>query len=193
MLIFCHLSPAAGLAVWHVWWMVLHWYCCPLTSTHCHQSRNKGKEKQGGWKESCSKSSRCFLLSTHTRTHAHTQCLYASTYTAAPLYQCKHMTTNIKAHTHTCTLAHTLITCILLQYVFAEQSLFPSARLTSFLLSPPQTTPTNVWCNNHTAVQKAFGSMQTNRHITANCIFAILTQVRNDEAVDECTLVNSWK
>lgn len=53
--------------------------------------------------------------------------------------------THIQMHTHSC--YHTLITCILLQYVFAEQSLFVSGCLTSF--RSLQTVSTNAWCNNY--------------------------------------------
>lgn len=53
--------------------------------------------------------------------------------------------TDIQMHTHSC--YHTLITCILLQYVFAEQSLFLSGCLTSF--RSLQTVSTNAWCNNY--------------------------------------------
>lgn len=38
---FCCLSHPAARSVWHVWWMVLPWYCCPLTSAHCHRSGDK--------------------------------------------------------------------------------------------------------------------------------------------------------
>lgn len=164
---FCRLSHTAGLTVWHVWWMVLHWYCWPLTSTHCHQSRDKEEEKSwGGKKTSCSTSSRCFLSSPHTQTHAHT-CRRSLFPTQMHWYQ--HQSAHIQMHTHSC--YHTLITCILLQYVFAEQSLFLSGCLTSF--RSLQTVSTNAWCNNYNHMKaRASGITQKNRYSTTNCIFA---------------------
>lgn len=98
---FCRLSHTAGLTVWHVWWMVLHWYCWPLTSTHCHQSRDKEEEKSwGGGGTSCStssRSSRCFLSSPHTQTCAHT-CRRSLFPTQIHWYQ------HQSAHTFKCTL-----------------------------------------------------------------------------------------
>lgn len=63
----------------------------------------KGRRSRGGEKNPAA---RAVDASFYQHTHAHTQCLYASTYTAAPLYQCKHMTTDIKAHTHMHTRSH---------------------------------------------------------------------------------------
>lgn len=129
---FCHLSPAAGLAVWHMWWMVLHWYCCPLTSAHCHWSTDKGEEKNPAVR--ALDASFHQHLHTHRYMQAHTQQLPSPS--ANTLVQ-----TSKHTHMHTHTL--TLITCILLQYVFAEQSWFPSAWLTSFCSLHRPSPPTS--------------------------------------------------
>lgn len=105
----------------------------------------KKRKKAGGKKTSCSTSStssRCFLSSPHTQTRAHMQTLpFPHTNPLVPTSK----RTDIQMHTHSC--YHTLITCILLQYVFAEQSLFLSGCLTSF--RSLQTVSTNAWCNNY--------------------------------------------
>lgn len=46
MLIFT-VSHTAALTVWHVWWMVLPCFCCPLTSTHCHHLADKSEGLRG--------------------------------------------------------------------------------------------------------------------------------------------------
>lgn len=183
----CCLSPAAVRAVWHVWWMVLHCYRWPLTSTHCHQPRNKEEETQEWQKrEIYNESSRCFLSSrpTHKCTRAFMQVLIAALF-----HQCKHtVSRGIKAHTHMHTLLHP---DNLLQYVFAEQSIFPTAWLTTAFPFPPWFTPH--WCNHYTTVQKHPGELrQTGTSLLTTYLLHIL-KTRHDEAVDECNLVNSWK
>lgn len=100
---FCRLSHTAGLTVWHVWWMVLHWYCWPLTSTHCHQSRDKEEEKGwGGKKHPAAQAAEAVDASFHHLTHKRAQ-----THADAPFSPHKSTGTNIKAHTHS--NAHSLL------------------------------------------------------------------------------------
>lgn len=91
------LSHTAALTVWHVWWMVLPCYCCPLTSTHCHQSTDK-KEKKSRWKEKGKEkhpAARAMDVSFHQHTHT---CRHTPLF---PFSQCNCTGADIKAHTHT--------------------------------------------------------------------------------------------
>lgn len=99
---FCRLSHTAGLTVWHVWWMVLHWYCWPLTSTHCHQSRDKEEEKSWGGGHPAAQAAEAVDASFHHLTHKR-----AHTHADAPFSPHKSTGTNIKAHTHS--NAHSLL------------------------------------------------------------------------------------
>lgn len=180
----CHLSPAAGLAVWHVWWMVLHWYCCPLTSTHCHQSKDKGVEEHEGKNPAA----RAVGASFHQDTRTYTDII---AYTPSLPSSSTNTLVQTSKHSHTCTLTPTLISCIILQRVFAEQSWFCSAWLTSF--RSLQTDHVHqLFDATITQLEESTGwSMQRN---TDNCICAAHSG-RGEKwgGVEECTLLNSWE
>lgn len=188
---FCCLSPAAVLAVWHVWWMVLHWFCWPLTSAHCYQSRNKREEEKRRITQQAQ--------GTPPFINAHTQEFTQRSY--FPLLR-THACVQPHTRMHTQTLM--LITCVLLQCVFAEQRLLPSAWLTSFLLAPPHTrthknththttTTTSIWCNNGTTVGKLLGAWIQTGTSSKLLIFCISREWKSGAVADECTPLNTWK
>lgn len=112
---------------------------------------------------------------THRYMQAHTQQLPPS---ANTLVQ-----TSKNAHTFKCTLTYTLITCILLWFVFAEQSLFPFFTwLTSFRSLHRPSPPTS-----DATITQAYENTDFK---TGACLLRI---VKNEEEVEECTQVNSRK
>lgn len=154
---FCCLSPAAVLAVWHLWWMVLHWFCWPLTSAHCYQSRNKREEE----KRRITQQAQGMLPFINAHTGVHTEQLFP---TAANT--CMRTTTYTHAHTnsHADNLCPTAV-CICwakITSVCLANQLFARSSTHTHAQEHPHThtttTTTSIWCNNGTTVGKLLGA-----------------------------------
>lgn len=112
---------------------MLHWYCWPFTCTHCHQHRNIEEEKNPAV--------RAVDASFHQLSHTYT-CIHVQVHTQRLLSTSANTLRQTSEHTHICTHSHP-DNLYLLQYVFAEQSLFPCAWLTGFSLSLLHRPPTS--------------------------------------------------
>lgn len=187
---FCCLSPAAGRAVWHVWWMVLHWYCCPLTSAHCHQSRNKREEKQEEEEEKKNPAARAVDASFHHHTeiyvaHTHT---HSSSSLPAQTHGDRHQSTH--THTHPDNLYLTAV-CICWAKLISLCLLLTSPRSLHRPTPPPSDATITHLHPGRGFWERADKQVHHRKKLHTCCTFR--AEVGNEEEVDECTLVNSWK